>query len=109
LWRKEPGNIGGGGALAVYFRYVIIHVISIGNATFGAIITQFLEGHVRMINSWRIYHRKKQQNASEESDDIDCSRLRPQISKLENQAISEQYSKQVSLHSELQCSYSRKF
>jgi len=55
-------------------------------------------------------NKKKQQNASEESDDIDCSRLRPRISKLENvnQAISEQYSKQVSLHSELQCSYSRK-
>jgi len=42
---------------AVCFRYVIIHVISIGNAPYGAIITQLLEGYVRMkntkVNSWK--------------------------------------------------------
>ena len=32
----------------------------------------------------RICYWKKQQNASEESEDIDCSWLRSQISKLEN-------------------------
>jgi len=59
-------------------------------------------------NSWRITLPSlalpdysipwtKQQNASEESEDISCSWLISQILKPEKQAISAQYSKQASL------------
>jgi len=50
LWRKEPGNIGGaepftsGTSSFMWFP--------LGTPHFGAIITQFLEGHVSTINSW---------------------------------------------------------
>ena len=46
--RTVPGNIegrGGGGERAVDFRYVIIHVISIGNTPF---LGNYSEGHVHM-------------------------------------------------------------
>ena len=50
LWRKEPGNIGGAepftSATSSFMWFPL------GTPHFGAIITQFLEGHVRMINSW---------------------------------------------------------
>jgi len=59
--------------------------------------------HVKQLEN-NILWEKKQQSASEESEDISCSWLRSQISKPENQAISAQYSKQISL----QFSYSRK-
>ena len=47
LWRKEPGNIGGAepftSATSSFMWFPL------GTPHFGAIITQFLEGHVRMI------------------------------------------------------------
>ena len=87
LIEEEPGNFGWGGG-AIYFRYATIHVISIGNAPFWDIIMWFLEAHVCMQKQMQNNTpRKKQQNTSEESQDISCSWLRSRISKLKNQAI----------------------